>query len=166
MSAALVCFFTLFAFVTFLPGSPSVGSMWQRRVRPCCSHTACTHKPGVSSSRSSPCSSQAPPCSSPWVAAGTPHSWPPGCATASACSSSCPPSQRKCTSTPRSGRRGRRGSGRGPSVSMKVGSNVDAAPLCIPEAQEDWIQHSRIWAPGHPVIFIFIPLIFPLWTVS
>lgn len=118
--------------VTLLPYSISVLSMWQRRVRPCRSHRACTHKPEVSSSSSSPCSIPTPPCSSPWAAAGTPRSWPPGCATASACSSSWPPSQQKCTSIPRSGRRLPREAGRGPSVSTKAGNNVVAAPLYTP----------------------------------
>lgn len=124
------CSYTINA--SSLPYSGSCPTTWQCRVRPCHSDIACSHRPGVSSSRSSLCSSPAPPCFSPLAAAGTPRSWPPGCATVSVCSSSCLPSQQKCTNKPQQERRLLRGSGRGPSASKKVGNSVGAAPLGTP----------------------------------
>ena len=120
--------------VTFLPYSISYPTMWQCRVHPCCSDRECNRKPGVSSSSSSssPCSSPTPPCPSPLAVTRTPRSWPPACATASVCSSSCPLSRQKCTSIPQSEHRLPRGSGRGPSAAKKAGNNVVAAPLGIP----------------------------------
>lgn len=108
--------------------------MWRCRAPPCCSHRAYIHKSGVSSSNSSwsLCSTPAPLCASPLAVAGTPRSWPPGCATASACSNSCLRSLQKCTSTPPPGRSTVRGWGRGPSASMKVGSSVCGGRLCTP----------------------------------
>ena len=123
----------------YLLFSVSAPSMWQRTVRPCCFDRVCTHKPEVSSSSSSPCSSPTPPCSSPRAAAGTPRRRPPGCATASACSSSFPPTRRKWTNTPRSGRTVSRGSGRRPSASKKVGNIDAAAPLGTP------VEKTRSW---------------------
>lgn len=129
-------------------------------VCPCCSHRACTHKLGASSSSSSPWSSPAPPCSSPWGAAGTPRSWPPGCATASECSSNCPPSLQRCTSTPRSGRTLPRGSGRGPSVSTRAGSNGVAAPLYTPVDTRQLVQ--KQWnVTGWTLISVQISSRFP-----
>ncbi len=118
--------------VTSLSYSISGPSMWQRTVHPCRSGRVCTHILGVSSSSSSLCSSPSPPCSSPLAAAQTQRSSPQGCATANACSSSCPLSLQKYTNTPRSGRRLTLGAGRGPSVSKKAGNNVFDAPRDTP----------------------------------
>lgn len=104
------------------------------RVRRCCSRTACSRTPVASSSSSSSShgSSPAPPASSPWVAAGRPRRWPPGCATASACRSSCFPSRQKCTGTRRSGRTALRARGRAPSASTTAGSSGAAAHRAAP----------------------------------
>lgn len=103
------------------------------RVRLCCSRKACSRTPvasrSSSSSSSSHGSSLAPPASSPWAAAGRPRSWPPGCARASACRSSCFPSRQKCTGTRRSGHSALRGAGRAPSASTTAGSSGAAAHL-------------------------------------
>ncbi|KAF3858649.1 hypothetical protein F7725_011850 [Dissostichus mawsoni] len=96
------------------------------------------HRPGVSSSRSSSslCSSPAPPCFSPLAAAGTPRSWPPGCAT------------QKCTNKPQQERRLLRGSGRGPSASKKVGNSVGAAPLANSEVSSESHSLKHMSYPG------------------
>lgn len=118
--------------ITLLHCNTSVLFTRQCRVRRCRSRTACSHKSAVSSSTSSPGSSPTTPVSSPWVEAGTPRRWPPGCATASACRSSCSLSRQKYTGTPQSGHTPPRGWGRRPSVSMTAGSSVAAAPLYTP----------------------------------